>query len=92
MMEGKHTPGPWTVGRDYCFGPQGIGVGVIVAACPNHEAQANARLIAAAPDMLEALRRVKEELRLIRMKDTDAVYDVMLRTDIDAAIARATGQ
>jgi len=34
----------------------------------------------------EVLKRAKEELRLIRMKDTGAVYDVLLRTDIDATL------
>lgn len=49
----------------------------------------NAALIAAAPDLYEALRRAQEELRLINMKDTGAIYDVGLRTDISAALAKA---
>lgn len=62
----EHTPGPWTVERD------GQGNIVIGAPKPNDDArylwiaevtpsnngehEANARLIAAAPEMLEALR------------------------------------
>lgn len=49
----------------------------------------HAHLIAAAPAMLEALKALREELRLIRMKDTGAVYDVMCRIQADAAIAAA---
>lgn len=55
----KHTPGPWfaDTGSDGSIGiqPQ-IGFMVAsVAMTPPHRAQANAALIAAAPDMLEAL-------------------------------------
>jgi len=39
--------------------------------------------------LVEALERAAEELRLIRMKDTGAVYDTMLRVDMSAALAKA---
>jgi hypothetical protein len=67
MRESKHTPGPWIVGRGAdglpiihtapdTVSPSGQGVAHICkrAMCQDHEA--NARLIAAAPDLLEALR------------------------------------
>jgi hypothetical protein len=41
-------------------------------------------------ELLAALIAADEELRLIRLKDTDAVYDTMVRTQIKNAIARAT--
>ena len=41
--------------------------------------------------LVDLVSRAKEELRLIRMKDTGAVYDVLLRTEIDAALSRLGG-
>jgi hypothetical protein len=38
-------------------------------------------------EMHEALKGAQEELRLIRMKDTNAVYDPTIRIRIDAALA-----
>jgi len=55
-IEAKHTPGPWTAKGQYVFaGPDCIGI------CDTDNAsvercEANARLMAAAPDLLEALR------------------------------------
>lgn len=65
-----------------------------VIAVPGHRAHnfANAHLIAAAPDLLEALKACLEELRLIRMKDCGAVYDIMCRHDAEMAIAKAEGR
>lgn len=40
-------------------------------------------------DLLAALKAAREELRLLRMKDTNVVYDPTLRMTMDAAIARA---
>lgn len=68
-MDTKHTPGPWGVHGDdgTLIGPSN-GKQMIAGAKHSHvvkewavsleEAQANARLIAAAPDMLAALREV----------------------------------
>ena len=56
-----HTPGPWTIS------PTGLAVyaGPAViefTGCDSYEQRhANARLIAAAPDLLEALRLIVEE-------------------------------
>ena len=65
----EHTPGPWSAGGIYVSGPSGY----VVAEVDSHDtarrerrknapplvtAYANARLIAAAPDMLEALRGI----------------------------------
>ncbi len=51
--------------------------------------EANARLIAAAPDLLDICKRQREELRLIRMKDCGAVYDTTVRIEADMVIAKA---
>lgn len=62
----SHTPGPWIVKSEVNgFLPIGIGNTVIAdlnlgnadPAYPEHEARANARIIAAAPEMLSALER-----------------------------------
>jgi hypothetical protein len=57
-----HTPGPWTqkggvhVTNDYVKGPDDELIAAVYAPYPS----ANARLIAAAPDLLEALRDLME--------------------------------
>lgn len=53
--------------------------------------QANARLIAAAPELYEALIQARQEIHLAHSKD-GAVYDPTILTVIDAAIARARGE
>jgi len=68
-METKHTPGPWSATNDTVKGPSGN----IVAECmgysvkataPEQRAQggreANAHLIAAAPELLEACRNLSQ--------------------------------
>lgn len=59
-MEAKHTPGPWELRNE--FGMQGLvyprGVGFPVAATTGYfnragQTESNARLIAAAPELLE---------------------------------------
>ena len=63
------------------------------------QGQANARLIAAAPDMLAALREAQSQFRYMmeRMHSVGAFYpnadsEVATRLqEIDAAIAKATG-
>jgi hypothetical protein len=65
-MDTKHTPGPWYIASDIHDDRIGIGseAGVVVLAPYRRHARelagvqglANARLIVAAPDMLQALR------------------------------------
>lgn len=86
-----HTPGPWlpfnsyadTVGED--GGPDQVrdASGAVVAylPCRSYGHPANALLIAAGPDMLEALRGV------VRVADRDTAEFAAAR----AAIAKATG-
>jgi len=67
-MENKHTPGPWSVGNEpvdnealYIYDNKEhliASADTDSLAQYREEALANARLIAAAPDMLEALQRV----------------------------------
>lgn len=95
-MELKHTPGPWRVdpmyeqdvqtadgkieicGAEYEF--KKFGEGYVV---PNtlDEAAANALLIAAAPEMLEALIAIRE-----------SEVDGLAHIDIDGLISKAIGE
>ena len=61
-----HTPGPWTLhvgsGREaYIEAMEGD---VLIAECHDGEAEANARLIAAAPELLEALLEIEATVSL----------------------------
>jgi hypothetical protein len=90
MSEGKHTPGPWSLDQSSqiscvsAFDVNGEFIGIAYMTLPNHEA--NARLIAAAPDLLAAL------------KQFEAFYPMGINLDLDdafraarAAIAKAEG-
>jgi hypothetical protein len=60
----KHTPGPWSLKDDLIYGPDGITIVSADGLMENYgppdrsmeENYANARLIAAAPELLEALK------------------------------------
>ena len=91
-----HTPGPWTAFQstasffDVVKGNGEYDPSVAsVWASEGRPAGANARLIAAAPDMLEALRAVVSALN-----NRDATNDEALAiyARCIAAIAKATGQ
>jgi hypothetical protein len=91
MNAAKHTPGPWVINDLYAeteiHGPQNSGAMIAVmrpwgmASDEPNPQHANARLIAAAPELLEALQGV------LRVADraTDE-FDAAR-----AAIAKATG-
>lgn len=51
-----HTPGPWVADHDNVRTPDDGGMVAKVAGDTDSQAYANARLIAAAPDLLAALR------------------------------------
>ena len=90
----NHTPGPWMHvpsggNHDYLVYPEATGRDVAIV---RDFSEANARLIAAAPEMLEALKVV-----LIALGD-EPHSDYPLCTDedcaacmVEAAIAKATG-
>ena len=82
----KHTPGPWTFDNEIGlirtdtppYGEWDVAKVNIVRA----EAKANARLIAAAPDLLETVKRLREMC---------ADFGAKTACDIaEAAIAKAT--
>lgn len=61
MSESKHTPGAWTVEKRLVVGPDGVPVALVLATNGDTpRVAANARLIAAAPQLLGALEGLME--------------------------------
>lgn len=95
----KHTPGPWNLkvhtGKDEEIGPvddwtvEGGGVAICFEGLYNPNAQADARLIAAAPELLEQLINARKELEDIC---ADNGFDLYNNLSLNAAIAKATGE
>jgi hypothetical protein len=115
MSEGKHTPGPWQVsgvrhtgdlqiGRNtrlHMVGPDGDAVAAVFYDMRDGKGFADARLIAAAPDLLEAARlgramrqaqaayfKDRSRENLIASKQAEAAFDRAERV----AIAKAEGR
>lgn len=73
IEKSKHTSGPWEVGIIEgldVFGPEGLKLATL---CGHHKTKANARLIAAAPELLEALECLLSEFD---RSDFDALANV----------------
>ena len=80
-MKTEHTKGPWRIDSQTRFGDFTIAAGENVKACEfvaKTQIEANARLIAAAPDLLAALRELcgdkylADPINLERMKNARA--------------------
>ena len=80
----QHTPGPWTVDNQYIHGPDGIR---FLAVAGDGAGQANARLIASAPELLAAARLAVAWSEQVPAPYRDWPHVAAAR----AAIARATG-
>ena len=99
MSEAKHTPGPWEFGPSHSSTglagqlvvrpagefPHGEWVADVGSMYDDHR-EANARLIAAAPDLLAALQKVVNHADA----GTAAILDRLVE-EARAAIAKATG-
>lgn len=79
----KHTPGPWHAKIDKCGNASIFAKDVCVADCLKREAN----LIAAAPDLLNALQAL---ILLDEELVSDNAADVLAKAR--AAIAKATGE
>ena len=82
MKNNKHTPGPWKVTERAKFlkaGPANL---------PKRN-PANARLIAAAPEMLASLYTIRDQLIAMEQVNSSLTFDI---SAIDAAIAKARGE
>lgn len=98
--QATHTPGPWSINSwqqptsDIRIGASGTSLAARVPLrdVSINEQLVNARLIAAAPEILGALKLLHEHCRAMSTEyrnglgDTDAIY-----TQVNAAIAKATG-
>lgn len=80
----KHTPGPWVYRRTSGF-DYGSTAYWVPGVCTNVQTEADARLISAAPDLLEALKEIVQFMRV----DFD---DLPMAEKVLAAIAKAEGQ
>lgn len=92
-MTTQHTPGPWMVSDNAIYGSNGL-IKPLVAYLDDRfaddEAANNARLIAAAPDMLDLLYTVLpyiEDLELDQMYKPGRVAEITrcIRSTIDKA-------
>jgi hypothetical protein len=83
----KHTPGPWHPSTSY--------IETLICADlvqPGASIEANAQLIAAAPEMLEALRRVQKLNLCDADSDNETHSDPCEGCLIESLIARAEGR
>jgi hypothetical protein len=99
----RHTPGPWDYDMDYIVAPDPDGrhPDIYIAeiahsddegriASPQQQ-DANRRLIAAAPDLLEALQRAEFLMRRVYEGDHHALENLLsAAAQARAAIAKAT--
>ncbi len=104
-MSAKHTPGPWYANSVRVIGDaKGCDIGAANGAnvalvhydpldAEPPEVKANARLIAAAPDMLAALKEASDGLRYWQPQTTRGVSECnRITTMVHAAIAKAEGR
>ena len=92
----KHTPAPWTVANRAIYGTNGVVKPFIASVEDDHndgETVANARLISAAPDLLDACRSALAELEKLAEQNIFSLGDPALITirELQAAIIKATG-
>lgn len=96
-MTEKHTPGPWEIEGNRIMEsnpPPGIARSGI-ASIHNYLGSGvfNARLIAAAPEMLKALQALNVDLRFRAGNHSNYyAFNENAATAIDAAIEKATGE
>lgn len=94
----SYTPGPWelAMSADGCFilfGPKGRKLLTIPLDEQNEEKAANARLIAAAPELYEMLSEVLSSIERVACGGENAVrFRAEWVEDAKAALAKARGE
>lgn len=91
MLENQSTPAPWHREDDWIVSEAGVCIASIASWLDNHEA--NARLIIASPNVLEALEDLVDHLWDNRKRDVKKDYSLMV-TEVAArnAIAKVKGE
>lgn len=92
----KHTQGPWTIGFQNNQTVYSGSKEIATMACKQKEWEANARLIAAAPDLLRALQHAHVRALKARSYGVDMLSSKNLCLDdvisiVTEAIAKAEG-
>lgn len=90
----SHTPGPWRLdptGR-WILPPLDDDPPIAEAYRVNTETAANARLIAAAPELLEVAAEALERLDFIVITSPERSNTAAFRERLRAVVARATGE
>lgn len=86
-MEFKGTPAPWNYNENFCGTVSGSNRTMVACCYPrDEEMKANARLIAAAPELLSELIRLRNIVASYKQDSGDNL-DIT-----DAVIAKALGQ
>ncbi len=92
MKRTKHTPGPWSADsnfEDSCFVGQPDGVAVASMVCGDgQDMNANARLIAAAPEMLDALEDARTLLCDLANGDARRSHSREMHDRLEALLTR----
>lgn len=93
-MTGKHTPGPWHLFRNEVNNSDGLTVANIVQFVPAYRdvSNANACLIAAAPELLDALRQCQSALAMMVAPDaikSTSVLHAFAQVTAAEVVARA---
>ncbi|EOW9134657.1 hypothetical protein ACQWPW_002847 [Cronobacter sakazakii] len=90
MKEFKGTPGPWHVTRGDVLDRNGRMVASVEGFCPGENEDYDADLIAAAPELLEALQLSVKAMQEGRLVSYPEWYGVINKAR--AAIAKAIGE
>ena len=89
-----HTPGPWGAkyikGKNHVYGNQWNICDATGLAFAGTHSRANARLIAAGPDLLSALKDLTNRLDALGIGEDERLLDQLKAAD--SAIAKATGE
>ena len=88
-MSNAHTPGPWEARGLTIWEPGRTSLSIAVVTQHERNARANARLIAAAPDMLAALRGILDDAKAYGMADSAFSGSLI---EAAAAIAKTEGR